>query len=331
MSSTAQQRVQIRAPARLHLGFLDMHGGLGRRFGSVGLSLQEIATDLSASRASDLTAEGPDADRALRYAKRILAQIQPDAGAHLVIREAIPAHAGLGSGTQLALAVGSALCRLYGNELPAPAIARILGRGRRSGVGIGTFTQGGFVLDGGRGTAPRTPPVICRLPVPESWRFMLVMDPARRGISGAREGEAFSRLAEMPPAVAGDLCRLAVMRILPALVEEDCAAFGEGVARMQRIVGEYFAAEQDGVFRSPDVEDALRLLAGLGAAGTGQSSWGPTGFAVFASETDAYKVLRQLRREWRDSGALEFVLCRAQNRPAVVSTDATVVKSARRR
>lgn len=331
MTSTLQQRVHVRAPARLHLGFLDMHGGLGRRFGSMGLGLDEIATELSVVRTADITAEGPGADRAVRYARRIMAQIHPGAGAHILIQEAIPAHAGLGSGTQLALAVGAALCRLYGTELPVPSIGRIMGRGRRSGVGLGTFTHGGFIMDAGRGGAARTPPVISRLPVPESWRFLLLMDPVRSGLSGKDEGEAFSHLPEMPRATAGELCRLALMRILPALVEEDCAAFGDGVGRVQQVIGEYFATAQNGVYRSPAVEEALGLLLRHGATGAGQSSWGPTGFAIFASETGAYKALRQLRRHSAEGSGLEFLLCSAQNRPAAVRVDDVAVKSARRR
>jgi beta-RFAP synthase len=331
MSATAQQQVHVRAPARLHLGFLDMHGGLGRRFGSMGLCLQEIATELSATRTADITAEGADADRAVRYAKRIMAQIHPGAGAHISVRETIPAHAGLGSGTQLALAVGTALCRLYGVELPAPAMARVMGRGRRSGVGIGTFTQGGFIMDAGRGGGARTPPVISRLPVPENWRFLLLMDPVLVGISGKAEGEAFSHLSDMPRSTAGELCRLALMRILPALVEEDCAAFGDGVSRVQQVMGEYFASVQDGVYRSSTVEEALGLLLRHGATGAGQSSWGPTGFAIFQSETGAYKALRQLRRRLPEEAGLELMLCRAQNSPALVRAEETAIKSARRR
>ena len=331
MTATDQQCIRVRAPARLHLGFLDLNGGLGRRFGSIGLSLENIAVELTASRAADVTADGPDADRAIHYAKRMLAQIQPGLGAHLAIGEAIPAHAGLGSGTQLALAVGAALCRLYRAELPVPSIARIMGRGRRSGIGIGTFTQGGFIMDAGCGGATRTPPVISRLPVPENWRFVLIMDPAMSGVSGKDEGEAFSHLSDMPRATAGELCRLALMRILPALVEEDCAAFGDGVGHIQQVIGEYFASMQNGVYRSPLVEEALGLLLRHGAAGAGQSSWGPTGFAIFASETGAYKGLRQLRRQREDAAALEILVCRAQNGPALVRADDVAVKTAGRR
>jgi len=69
----------------------------------------------------------------------------------------------------------------------------------------------------------------------------------------------------------------------------------------------------------------------IGAAGIGQSSWGPTGFAIFASETGAFQALRDLRAVYADDAGLDFVLCRARNVPAVVRMDAVVSgKSGRR-
>ncbi|MGH8511817.1 MAG: hypothetical protein ACREU8_10690, partial [Gammaproteobacteria bacterium] len=42
--------VTVTAPARLHLGFIDMSGDLGRRFGGLGLTLSGIQTRLSVTR-----------------------------------------------------------------------------------------------------------------------------------------------------------------------------------------------------------------------------------------------------------------------------------------
>ncbi len=39
--------VRVIAPARLHLGFLDLNGGLGRLFGSIGLAIDTPRTDQS--------------------------------------------------------------------------------------------------------------------------------------------------------------------------------------------------------------------------------------------------------------------------------------------
>lgn len=330
-SSPPPATVHIHAPARLHLGFLDLHGGLGRRFGSLGLSIDGMGTELTATKADTVSAVGSGADRALQYAREFMSAAGLQGGVRFEIRRAIREHAGLGSGTQLALAVGTALSRLHGLAYRCEEIAAFLDRGRRSGVGIGTFAEGGFIVDGGRGPDSGTPPVVCRMTVPDAWRFLLIMDSRRQGLSGEGERDAFARLGAMSEAHSGEVCRLVMMRLLPALAERDCAAFGAAVTRVQEIIGDCFAAAQSGRFSSPDVAQALLKLKDLGAAGIGQSSWGPTGFAVFASETGAFQALRDLRAGYADDPGLDFVSCRARNVPADVRMDAAVSgKSGRR-
>ena len=46
---------------RLHLGFLDLHGGMGRRFGGLGLAIKDIFTTFHAARSGQNSASGPDA------------------------------------------------------------------------------------------------------------------------------------------------------------------------------------------------------------------------------------------------------------------------------
>src|SRR5215470_4890441 len=144
-------RVTVTAPARLHLGFVDLNGGLGRRFGSLGIALAAPSTRIVARRHDGLAADGPEADRVLAHLRRLAGRLDLGGGVRVTVEQAMPAHAGLGSGTQLALAVGAALSRLCGLGLDVEAVARLLGRGGRSGIGIASFAEGGVVLDGGRG------------------------------------------------------------------------------------------------------------------------------------------------------------------------------------
>src|SRR5438046_10103698 len=60
----------VEAPARLHFGVLDLRGDLGRRFGGVGAAVPSPSLLLEARPAATLAAEGPDADRALEFARR---------------------------------------------------------------------------------------------------------------------------------------------------------------------------------------------------------------------------------------------------------------------
>ncbi len=308
--------VSVAATARLHLGFLDMNGGLGRKFGGLGLSLDDPATRLTLTRAAGNTVSGPESARATRLLEKAQAALAPDARHALTIREAIPAHSGFGSGTQLALAIAGALRRLEGLDSDPAADAALMSRGARSGLGAGLFATGGVVVDGGRGPLTRTPPVIARAEFPPAWRVLLVRDPGDVGLHGADEKEAFVALPPSTAEESGELCRLVLMRALPALAETDLPAFGAAVARIQEIVGDYFAPRQGGRrFTSAKVEAAVGRLTREGATGGGQTSWGPTGFAFAESEAAARAIVARVEAEARAEG-LEISVHQGLNRGA---------------
>ena len=148
--------IRIRAPARLHLGFLDMNGALGRKFGSIGLAVDRPATRITVSRSTGNATSGAESARTLQLVQMFNRGM--GGGYAVDVEEAIPAHAGLGSGTQLALAIGTAIARLEGRELGAQDLAGIGARGARSGIGLAAFAGGGFLVDGGRGPRDRAPP-----------------------------------------------------------------------------------------------------------------------------------------------------------------------------
>ncbi|KAA2237600.1 hypothetical protein F0L46_10950 [Salinarimonas soli] len=318
--------VRVRAPARLHIGFVDLNGSLGRRFGSLGLALDEPALSLTLTRAREARADGPDAPRlldTLRAAARHLGV--PDACA-VACSEGIPAHAGFGSGTQIALAVAAGLARLHGQPFDAPAAAAALDRGNRSGIGLAAFQAGGLILDGGREAGGPTPPVIARLDLPEAWRVVLILDEGARGIHGAQEAEAFRHLPVFPEADAAHLCRLVLMGILPAAAEARLEPFGRGIAELQRRVGDFFAPFQGGRFTSPHVAEALAFCEGNGVPGVGQSSWGPTGFAVVGSQTEAEGLVAALRRRPGAPGHLTYTISRGRNRGADIVAEPSALR-----
>lgn len=312
------ESVSVVAPARLHLGFLDMNGELGRVFGSLGLALCGVETRLTVWRAPELTAVGPSNKRALRFARSLLSAYRLECGAHLELESAIPEHAGLGSGTQLALAVSAALIRLFGREDDLGSLAVISERGVRSGIGLGAFEQGGFLVDGGRAGHTKVPPIICRLSFPEAWRVILILDGERDGLSGEGECAAFEKLPPMAPEISGYLCRLVLMQVLPALVEHDLSSFSRAIAAIQAVVGDYFAEFQGGRYTSPLVAQALDWFKARDVEGVGQSSWGPTGFAVVESATTAAKLVQEASSLAKRLG---FKVCRGRNESARVQVN----------
>lgn len=311
--------VTVTVPARLHLGFLDLNGGMGRRFGGIGLAISDLKTRIAVRPAAQMRVSGAEHVRVSRYADRMRRALGLDAQHHIEVAETVPAHAGLGSGTQLALAVAAGIRALHGLPIDAPGDAITLERGTRSGLGIGLFAQGGLVVDGGRGADKRPAPIISRLPFPEAWRVLVVLDPARQGTHGDEELAAFATLGVFPESDAAHLCRLVVMKALPALADQDLASFGAAIGELQARLGDYFAVAQGARFTSAAVAAALEAMAGAGAVGIGQSSWGPTGFAFAASQDDAERIANVGRAQ--DSG-LDIRICRGLNRGADVAAPA---------
>jgi len=323
-ASSTIEAATVVTTARLHFGFLDPSGRGPRPFGSFGLSLDRPSTRLTLKRAEAFAVSGAERERATRYLKTIAASCGIDRAYDLCIAEAIPPHAGLGSGTQLALAVGSAFAALEGLRLEPLEIAARLGRGARSGIGIATFAQGGLVLDGG----PRQdalPQLIGRLPLPADWRVVLIFDAEARGLAGASETAAFETLPDFPASETEELYRRIADSAFAAAAAGDFRTFCEQIGYLQACMGAYFAPLQGGPHTSPRVNDALDWLRGEGVTGLGQSSWGPTGFAFVGSEQKGLALLERLRGRIQRPG-LSFALAQGRNEGAKIETNAREIR-----
>lgn len=313
----AETTVRIAAPARLHLGFLDPSASLGRRFGSIGLGISGLDTVVTASPSARLEVRGSCAVKVRSCAERVIEHFALPKPVTLSIDDVPPRHAGLGSGTQLALAVGTAVLAAFGRCAPPADLAALLGRGRRSGIGVNLFELGGLVVDGGHGPGTAVPPVTSRLAFPEDWHAVLVLDAAGEGLSGPAERNAFRALAPMPRTIAAHLCHVTLMGVLPAVAERDFETFCRHLADIQARVGDYFASAQAGRFSSPLVCAALEVAQReLGLGGVGQSSWGPTGFAFAPDAQRAAAACRALERRFSGADGLSFRVCAPCNHGA---------------
>lgn len=287
--------VRVRTGARLHFGFLNLSLAHEQLYGSLGVALESPETVVVAERADGLSCSHP---AARAFAERAIEWLDVP-GATVRVRSALPRHVGLGSGTQLALAVHAAIARVY--ELPgrARAAAPALDRGGRSGVGVAAFESGGFILDAGhpvkRFTTDRpprgewtVPPVVARHEVPASWRFVLVRPDDTAGRSDEQEERSMRTVVESAaPEVADEISAVVVRRLLPAVAVGDRAAFGAAVEEVGRLNGVWYADEQGGVYRPPVGAIVSKLGDHACIAGVGQSSWGPTVYGVSSREETA--------------------------------------------
>lgn len=297
--------VRVEAPARLHLGMLAVAGDGPRRFGGLGVSVSRPAVVLEARPADELSVEGAEAERALTFARRCRDALGLAGGAHLRMVEVIPPHVGLGSGTKLALAVGQALAALHGRTVDAPALAEATGRAARSAVGMWTFALGGLVVEGGvRHGVERSAPLLMRHAVPKEWRIVLVVPTAEPGLSGVAEAQAFGRLVQSAER-SGAIAQLVLTALLPALVERDLEEFGGALTRVQRLVGDAFAPVQGGRFH-PRAGALVEALLRGGAAGAGQSSWGPAVYGVVGSEAAGRELARRMEDVVGGEGSVQL-------------------------
>jgi beta-RFAP synthase len=294
--------VFVEADARLHFGVLDLGGAGGRWFGGIGASVVDPTVLVEASPADELTVEGADAGRAEQFARCFLDYHAIPGGAAVRVHRSLPVHAGLGSGTQLALAVARALAEIYGVRVGAGDLAQAVGRAGRSAIGTWTFDGGGLVVEGGRRAGTdRCGPLVARMALPQSWRAVVVVPHGARGLSGAEEAAAFARLPKPDPRQAEHVAHLVLMSLLPAVVEADLATFGSALCEIQQATGAWFASVQGDIFAGPSRDMAGRLR-DWGAPGVGQSSWGPAIYAIVEGDDEAERLARRARTELGGTG-----------------------------
>ncbi|WP_029149022.1 hypothetical protein [Methylophilus sp. 5] len=317
----AERTVSVTTYGRLHLGFFNLSQQAQRQFGSVGVAIDAFQTSLSLSSGLQQLPLDPLAASILQ---RHLAASDTQTAFNVSIEQAIPRHGGLGSGTQMALALGAAMNSLLNKPVSASDIAAIHQRGARSGIGIATFEHGGLVVDGGRGTHTVVPPMLARHAFPADWHFLLIIDNSRAGLHGQGEKTAFKQLAPQSVAATQTVQQQLLSQGLPALIEHDFAGFSQFLGDLQAYNAEYFAPAQGGPYASKAVANILHTLKQQGYMGIGQTSWGPTGFVLLPSRTEAVAIQMQLLKQYAGQTALGFVVTAAVNQPATIKIEDVV-------
>lgn len=312
------QQITIITGARLHFGLLS-HGLEGtRRFGGVGLMIDSPNFELRAQPAERTTCDAPDelSRRVIRLAAAYRENSPPEhrpPPCRFQLRRSVPPHVGLGSGTQLGMAVAQALSLLAGDDEADPVtLALRVGRGLRSAVGVHGFGSGGLIVDEGKTTTGAIGSMLQRVAFPSAWRLILVMPRGVEGFSGKAEKDAFKRLPPMPAATTQCLREVLLQELLPAVTAGDFDACGDSLYRYGRIVGEYFAPLQGGVYADRRMEQLAAHLRKVGLPGVGQSSWGPTLFALCQSLREA-ESLRDALADDKHWDACDFRIVGALN------------------
>jgi beta-RFAP synthase len=279
--------------------------------------IQRPALELKISSAATFTAHGSSADRTLAYARR-WAEFHNSSlpSCRIEVASSSPDHVGLGSGTQLGLAIAAGLNAFCSLPSQSPQeLAQSVGRGLRSAVGTYGFVFGGLIVEQGKLPDEPISPLDCRIDLPEHWRFVLVRPTQLVGLAGDIESEAFGALPSVQPAVTAALIDEVSQRLVPAAATDNFSHFAESLYQYGRRSGEIFSARQGGPYNGPIVTSIIEQIRGLGHVGVGQSSWGPTVYVALPSPEAAEKLIQQLSAQ-EAASSWEMMISRPCNRGA---------------
>lgn len=318
--------VTIRTGARLHFGPLAASGSSGGQFGGLGMMVESPGYVVTAEHCNRDECQGQDeaaCARVIEFIHRIRKSCESTPAVRMTITESIPSHAGLGSGTQLALAVARAVSELTGERnVDSATLARRVGRGQRSAIGLHGFDRGGFLVDGGRQGSARLGTLVSRIEFPSHWRLIQVTASQSKGLSGTAEQQAFALHPAMPQSLTGDLCRIALMEWLPALIEADFIRSSQAMYEFGLRVGQFFAPIQGGVFANRRIGELAEEVRRRGFAGVAQTSWGPTTCILCESKTSARELMDDLAKStsWSEC---QFSVTKPLNQGAQVLWEGT--------
>lgn len=322
MPTPPAESVVVSTPSRLHFGLLRFQQPEGRSFGGLGMMIDRPRVELQMTPSDAWSTAGPNAASVEQYAalalSRLPAEVRPRA-LRIRVDATIPNHFGLGSGTQLALATAAGVRALAGLSpvTDAAELTMLVDRGRRSAVGSHGFVHGGLIWERGWQSGETLAPLAARVSLPESWRVVLATPTHLPGRSGLSERSAFRALPPVPPSMTDQLRRLAEEHILPAARCADLNNLGDALYEYGRLAGKCFAHIQGGTFASPEIAACVAAIRACGVRGVGQSSWGPTVYALLDSEQRAQDLASELRGGATDV-ALNVEVVLPDNRGAAI-------------
>ena len=284
--------MKLFAPARIHLGFLELDQKLPRFFGSIGLTISNfgLKIEIRTSRNFKVTCKNKALNRKIKLILNKFNKNFKIEFCELLVYKEIPLHVGLGSGTQIALTVGFLISEFNSLSLTIEEIALFLKRGNRSGVGIQSFKKGGFSIDIGKKKGKKHLPLeLVNIKWPEEWKVILLFDSKTESIFGEKEITKFKKINKEYKQSYNDNYATLIQMIIPGIIEKDFYTFSKGVNSIQGEMSKVFYGDPQ-KFSSYKITKIFNFISKKKNYGFGQTSWGPTGF-IFCENLKKRNVL----------------------------------------
>jgi len=323
--------LRITTPCRIHLSLIDENGYTGRVDGGIGLMLDRPNVVFEASNSAEEFKI--EAHKYYRESIEVINLIASkvfktfnvsNKNFHFNLKRYFPSHVGLGSKTQLSLAIATAITKLKGLNSSIEDLTKLVERGGTSGIGWRGFESGGFILDGGhdfgRGKEKETflpssasssanPALtIVRYDIPENWRFVVVIPDVKKGAYGDEEICVFQNYAPIPKHEINEVSHMIIMKILPGLLKKDLKCFGEGLQRIQSLGFKKIEIE----LQHRIVKNLLKFFEEYGLKAYGMSSFGPSVVGIVESDSQADNLLKELQKSQKNGGGHVYI-CKPNN------------------
>lgn len=317
-------KIDVSTGSRLHFGLICGTQRTGWRFGGIGVMLRQPCWQLSLQ----LKNSGHDciigSDEATLRVIDFLKQIRTGTTLPplaITINAEIPFHTGLGSGTQLGLALAAAAelaVTIHASHDPYH-LALLAHRAERSAIGTIGFRDGGFLIDHGLPDNASELRQVDRISVPEAWRFILVRPTQSQGLSGDRERSFFSRKILMPELLVEKLAETIALQLIPSVRDQGFEDFAMGLESYGNAVGQFYATEQGDIFAHAAMRQLVDQLLSRGIHGAAQSSWGP-GICIPARSISHARSIEQFIPSAIGDTALSVNISEPQNVGASIRT-----------
>lgn len=311
---------RIVAHSRLHFGLVEIRSGAPFCFGGLGMMVSFPSVCLEAyqggvSRGAGVEVPSEPAywrDRFLGVLSSVQALLPGLIDRGIDVRWPIlpEPHVGFGSGTQFSCAVVRMLMDVAGESQTARSFDRevffrlmhLVGRGKRSQVGLRGFLDGGLIFDAGGGGERVTQ----AYDFPEDWRVLALWEPEYAGDSGQAEQDLFNACSHRENPYRDEMIGLIGDGLLPGITSGDWERFSCALGRYGECAGEVFRLVQGDVYRSSRIRFWVDKIRSLGVLGVGQSSWGPVVYAILPDAQRAEWLLGELQPHLQARGWIKI-------------------------
>jgi beta-RFAP synthase len=323
--------IVVKTPARIHFGQLDLNGALGRVYGGTGAAIKKPYTLIKLEKSDEIKVEGFKSEKNKIIIVKFLDKLKQrkllakDCGVKIKIEKLLPAHNGLGSGTQFGLAVAEGINRLYNLNMEPKELAEIVDRKHsRSAIGFGAFYQGGFIVDAGRPVSEKNnddylPPIVYRKKIPSEWTFLILIPVTQKDkMAGEKEIKTFNKIKRMAVEKCAENSHHLIMGMLPAIEEKNINEFSSHLNIIEDNAADYFSKSQGGKYSSIYAQEIINFMVENGVLARGQSSWGPALYGLVENDHKALKIKEKLMDKFPNE-IEKIYLTKAANKGAEIN------------